>query len=518
MEKICEFCTILRPVVYCKSDAAHLCLSCDAKVHSANALSSRHVRSILCDLCRYRPAYVRCTDHRLFMCHNCDRSQHDGSYQHQRHVISSYVGCPSAKDFAALWGFELNEAGSSACQDQLVSTSRRSGDSSIVNLDIPRQSSSQSGGSSVSSRLNCATLVSSAESEVGSSRQQSKIHKGRQQHTSYILQQILDLKRLQLTDESNLSPLIRDQEQLDISSSIHDSEKFDENIDQHLQQSQDLSTDLQQMDDSLQELKADTLPFTFSQQEHLPSSSNIGLPLHGESFWQCKSPVQSSQLWSQIMQDLNVCEELVGDDDFNIPDVDLTFQNFEELFGGDQDPIRAMLDDKDVTYSSIEKDLSHDTSDNGHARAMEDASVASSVYITRSAHVDKDIGPSDQVHNLPGSADCPRPIRPCYSTLSFSLSRFSAESSGTDCLDSGISPYITGGEPSYNSPYLEGAHLEAREIAMMRYKEKKKSRLHENKIRYPSRKARADIRKRVKGRFVKKEGYDSDSIDVTRSY
>jgi hypothetical protein len=77
------------------------------------------------------------------------------------------------------------------------------------------------------------------------------------------------------------------------------------------------------------------------------------------------------QLWSQIMQDLGVCEELVCDDDFNIPDVDLTFQNVEELFGGDQDPIRAMLDDKDGTCSSIEKDLSHDTSDNGHASAME---------------------------------------------------------------------------------------------------------------------------------------------------
>jgi hypothetical protein len=123
-----------------------------------------------------------------------------------------------------------------------------------------------------------------------------QIHKGRQQHTSYILQQILDLKRLRITDESNLSPLICDQEQLDISSSIHAPEKFDEHIDQHLQHSQDLSIDLQQMDDSLQELKADTLPFTFSQQEHLPSSSNIGLPLHGESFWQCKSPVQSSQV------------------------------------------------------------------------------------------------------------------------------------------------------------------------------------------------------------------------------
>jgi hypothetical protein len=71
------------------------------------------------------------------------------------------------------------------------------------------------------------------------------------------------------------------------------------------------------------------------------------------------------------MQDLGVCEELVYKDDFNIPDVDLTFRNFEELFGGDQDPIRSLLDDKDISCYSVVKDLSHDTLDNGHARAME---------------------------------------------------------------------------------------------------------------------------------------------------
>jgi hypothetical protein len=39
--------------------------------------------------------------------------------------------------------------------------------------------------------------------------------------------------------------------------------------------------------------------------------------------------------------------------------------------------------------------------------------------------------------------------------------------------------------------------------AMLRYKEKKKTRKYEKQIRYESRKARADTRKRVKGRFVK---------------
>lgn len=39
--------------------------------------------------------------------------------------------------------------------------------------------------------------------------------------------------------------------------------------------------------------------------------------------------------------------------------------------------------------------------------------------------------------------------------------------------------------------------------AMLRYKEKKKTRRYDKQIRYESRKARADTRKRVRGRFVK---------------
>ena len=70
------------------------------------------------------------------------------------------------------------------------------------------------------------------------------------------------------------------------------------------------------------------------------------------------------------MQDLGVCEELVSHDDLNIPEVDLTFRNFEELFGGDQDPNRPLLDDKDVSYSSVERDMSLDKSEDCNSRTL----------------------------------------------------------------------------------------------------------------------------------------------------
>ncbi|XP_076929137.1 uncharacterized protein LOC143593364 [Bidens hawaiensis] len=38
--------------IYCESDRASLCWSCDAKVHSANFLVARHSRSLLCQICQ----------------------------------------------------------------------------------------------------------------------------------------------------------------------------------------------------------------------------------------------------------------------------------------------------------------------------------------------------------------------------------------------------------------------------------------------------------------------------------
>lgn len=45
-----------------------------------------------------------------------------------------------------------------------------------------------------------------------------------------------------------------------------------------------------------------------------------------------------------------------------MPDVDLTFQNFEELFGEEQDLNNTLLEE-DMTCSSMENDSSIDRSD-----------------------------------------------------------------------------------------------------------------------------------------------------------
>ena len=73
------------------------------------------------------------------------------------------------------------------------------------------------------------------------------------------------------------------------------------------------------------------------------------------------------------MQDLGVCDELVCRDDFNMPEVDLTFQNFDEIFNSDQDPTGGLFDNKDesYSYSSMDKDMSLSKSDNRDGKGVE---------------------------------------------------------------------------------------------------------------------------------------------------
>ncbi|KAK7343431.1 hypothetical protein VNO77_12175 [Canavalia gladiata] len=382
MEKVCEFCTALRPLVYCKADAAYLCLSCDSKVHLANALSGRHFRILVCNSCGYRLAYVLCLAHKLLICRDCDQQLHNVSSPHKKRAIRSFMGCPSAKDFAALWGFEFNEIENSASQYQFASSSCVSAD-----LNVGQDSGKTGIPTSVPS------MPSGAKHDGGSSSQQGQILYSAQERQT-ILQQIIDLKRLQLNEEIDYSAKINRQQEKKLSPSAnHSLKKLDDKFNQQAQNAQDPVTNLLEKDCPIAEQNPETLSSTFSQLDSLSSSSIVDLPLHGELFWTCKSPVRSNQLWFQNIQDLGICEELVCQDDFNIPDVDLTFQNFEELFGGDQDPITLLLDDRDVSCSFLEKDMSIEKSDIDNPSAIEDSSVAASITISQSNHENKDMNP-----------------------------------------------------------------------------------------------------------------------------
>ncbi|XP_022945132.1 putative zinc finger protein At1g68190 isoform X1 [Cucurbita moschata] len=495
MERSCEFCAALRPIIYCTPDAAHLCLSCDAKVHSANALSSRHLRTLLCESCRSFPSYLQCLDHRMFLCRSCDRALHVASSQHQKKIIRGYMGCPSAKDFAQLWGFHVNEVD----KDKFVSTSA-SDTSGVMAFDTAGRSCSRIAG--------VARMSYPPHTEA----ENKMLYKGQEKGTSFIFQQILDLSRLQLIKKNNDSPLILGDEK-DGAFSLRPcaSEKFERSLNQHLHPSEDRGTELQQKDGSLQEQKM----ISFTQLENFPLSSPILIPFHGESLWHCKSPAESSQLWSQNMQDLGVCDELVCRDDFNIPEVDLTFQNFDEIFNSDQDPMGGLFDNKDESFSSIEKDMSFDKEDNSHGKGMKASSGRSTSCIFPSDLMDKDSDdPSGEACKPPTSTttERARPIRPSFSTLSFVNSRMSVDTASTGCPDG------AGGEPSCSSPYRRERKQSVPlndHAATRGYKENQQSQQQEKQIR---RKGRSLVKKRVKGRYEEGERYDSNAVAISRSY
>ncbi|XP_020268690.1 putative zinc finger protein CONSTANS-LIKE 11 [Asparagus officinalis] len=86
--------------------------------------------------------------------------------------------------------------------------------------------------------------------------------------------------------------------------------------------------------------------------------------------------------------------------------------------------------------------------------------------------------------------------------MPLSLPSLSGESRVADYQDCGVSPMFLGIESPWE-PNVEGNCPQARKEAKIRYNEKKKNRTFGKQIRYISRKARADTRKRDKGRFVK---------------
>lgn len=107
----CEYCHSKAAVLFCRADSAKLCLLCDQQVHSANALSLKHIRSQICDNCRAEPASIQCLTDNLALCQNCDWDSHNSkcsvSSLHNRTLIHGFMDCPPVIQLASLFGFDL---------------------------------------------------------------------------------------------------------------------------------------------------------------------------------------------------------------------------------------------------------------------------------------------------------------------------------------------------------------------------------------------------------------------------
>lgn len=117
------------------------------------------------------------------------------------------------------------------------------------------------------------------------------------QERQTIVQQIIDLKWLQQNEEVDYSAKISRLKEKKLSPSVyHTLKKLDEKFNGQAHNFQDFATNVLEKDCPIVQLSTETLPSTFSQLDNLSSSSIIDLPLHGELFWTCKSPLRSNQV------------------------------------------------------------------------------------------------------------------------------------------------------------------------------------------------------------------------------
>ncbi|KAK6938895.1 B-box-type zinc finger [Dillenia turbinata] len=92
----CDVCNKEEAKVFCSADEAALCGGCDHRVHHANKLASKHLRSSLllpsspkqaplCDICQERRAFLFCQEDRAILCRDCDLPIHKANEHTQKH-------------------------------------------------------------------------------------------------------------------------------------------------------------------------------------------------------------------------------------------------------------------------------------------------------------------------------------------------------------------------------------------------------------------------------------------------
>jgi len=413
-------------MVYCRSDAACLCLSCDRNVHAANALSKRHSRTLLCERCSSQPALVRCSEEKVSLCQNCNwmghgTSSNSAASTHKRQPINCYSGCPSASELSSIWSFVLDFPSSAATESSTV----------------------------YEQGMGLMSIAENVATETWPSN-----------HS---------------TDNQNMGSNVVAESSSRGSREVGKSSVWDDGSRSRMMSRPESSSD--------------------ADNPARPASSSL------------------PKLGYAGTKSATFCEEDDGlYDDFNMDEMDLNIENYDELFdGGDafeNGGMDSLFGTKDISIAG--------TSYQGGA-AAEGSFAGRMNSMQQQQPTCSNAASADSIMSTKTEPAVCITARQLHSNLSFS--GVTGESSGGEYQDCGVSPMLLMGEPPWGPPCAEGSPSANRSNAVMRYKEKKKTRKFEKRVRYASRKERADVRKRVKGRFVKAgETYDYDPISQTRSY
>ncbi|KAK7271829.1 hypothetical protein RJT34_28042 [Clitoria ternatea] len=80
--RVCDMC---RSAACCHADSAYLCAGCDARIHVANRMASRHERVWMCEACERAPATFLCKADAASLCSSCDADIHSANPLASRH-------------------------------------------------------------------------------------------------------------------------------------------------------------------------------------------------------------------------------------------------------------------------------------------------------------------------------------------------------------------------------------------------------------------------------------------------
>ncbi|WJX80891.1 ZINC FINGER protein [Trifolium repens] len=98
--RTCDTCRSAPCAVFCRADSAYLCAGCDAQIHAANRVASRHERVWVCEACERAPAAFLCKADAASLCSSCDADIHSANPLASRHQrvpilpISGYLYGP----------------------------------------------------------------------------------------------------------------------------------------------------------------------------------------------------------------------------------------------------------------------------------------------------------------------------------------------------------------------------------------------------------------------------------------
>lgn len=447
----CDFCNCREGLVYCRADSARLCLVCDQDVHSANTLSKKHLRIQICQLCGSQPASVRCLTHDdILLCQDCDWEAHTHTqdHDHDRTPIEGFSGCPFPAELSSLWGLDLHTKKSSQSPFHLSLPSHH-----LIHQYNPFDVDFEWSDLLVPSQPQEAPLFST--------NTHTRTHTLKKQQQQEVNKQLTELQKR----DSHAPDQDEDEDDDDADNSVVPNHGSLGVV--HDQNNHNPSASISILQQCRPQPKHDVDSDCIRHRGH--TAAPPALICHPSS----SNP--TTQIW-----DFNTGRRTRGDDEsgqlavgYRGNDAGFVMNNFNAILQEtDSATPKALGDMFAMNCASTNEDI-RILNSNCHNPAASQGAATSN---TNNLHIG----------------------RPSSGSI------FGRTKSGEILfMEQAV---VVSGE-SVRSTVRTKADLELlaqnRGNAMQRYKEKKKTRRYEKQIRYESRKARADTRKRIKGRFVK---------------